>query len=87
MNKLTNIFLKWLSELNEYRIGYKIKRLKHKADKYREESGSQMFVIKLEGHIRIISKRWFKEQRQPGKFPKTMTSDDLKKISFYYTRV
>ena len=86
MSKLKIEFLKWIAELNEYRIGYKIKRLKRKADKYREVYGSQMFVLKIEGRIRMISKRWFKEQRQLGKFPKTMTSDDLKKIAFYYTR-
>ena len=86
MSKLKIEFLKWIAELNEYRIGYKIKRLKRKADKYREVYGSQMFVLKYEGRIRTISKRWFKRQRQIGKFPKSMTSDDLKKISYYYTR-
>jgi len=79
-------FLKKLDKLKQYYIGFKIKRLKNKADKYRDKYGSQMFVLKYEGRIRMISRRWFKHQRQIGKFPKSMTSDDLKKISYYYTR-
>ncbi|HEY5507168.1 MAG TPA: hypothetical protein VIK29_00750 [Paludibacter sp.] len=86
MSKLSSFFYDPFNELIRYYIGYKIQRLKRKADKYREESGSQMFIIKDEGKIKLISKRWFKCQRQHGKYPKSMTLDDLKKISYYYTR-
>jgi len=86
MSKLEMFFFEKLDKLRQYYIGYKIKRLINEADKCRDKYGSQMFVLKYEGRIRTISKRWFKRQRQIGKFPKSMTSDDLKKISYYYTR-
>ena len=86
MNKIINYFAGIYQEFQEYRIGLKIKRLKKQADKLRETTGSQMFVLKWNGSIQIISKRWFKAQRQKGVFPKSFTADKLKSISFYHTR-
>ena len=86
MSKLEMFFLMKLDKLKQVYIGFKMKRLKRKADKYRDLYGSQIFIIKDEGKIKLISKRWFKFQRQHGKYPKNMTTDHLKAMSFYYTR-
>ncbi len=90
MNKLINVvtiyFANLFQEWREHQIGLKITKLKKQADKLREQTGSQMFVLKWDGKIQIISKRWFKKERQKGTFPKNFTADKLKSISFYYTR-
>lgn len=67
-------------------IGYRMKRLIKKADKLREKTGTQFFVVKINGKISLMSKREFKWKRQHGVFPKSFTADNLKKISYYYTR-
>ena len=89
MNKLLKTiredFNDSIRKTKQFWIGWLLKRLKKKADKLRETEQSQMFVVKLDGKIRIISKRWFKHQRQKGIFPKSFTTDKLKKVSFYYT--
>lgn len=81
MNKINELLL----ACKQLWVGWHITRMKKKADKLRITEKSQMFVVKIDGKIRIISKYWFKKQRQRGKFPKSFTSDKLKKISFYYT--
>ena len=73
-------------EIKQMWVGWKIKRLKKQVDRLREETGVQMFVVKWQGKMRVISKRDFKYMRQRGMFPKTFTADNLKRISLYYTR-
>lgn len=85
MNKLKLYLKEMFLEWKQMWVGWNISRIKRKAEKLRKIEKSQMFVVKLDGRIRIISKRWFKEQRQQGRFPNSFTADKLKKISFYYT--
>lgn len=84
------IFLEKIDHLGqtviEIYIGWKIKKLIKRADRLREKTGTQFFVVKISGRIRLMSKREFKWKRQHGVFPKNFTSDNLKKISYYYTR-
>ena len=80
-----NVLKKQWFELKAVWVGWHISRMKRKAEQLRISEKSQMFVVKLDGKIRIISKCWFKEQRQHGKFPSSFTADKLKKVSFYYT--
>lgn len=67
-------------------VGYKIHRLKIKADRYSAKNGVQVFIIKHQGKIINVTKEWFTYNKQHNKFPKNFTVDDLKKISFYYTK-
>ncbi len=81
MSKLNDL----LVEYKQLIVGWYITRLKRKAEKLRRSEKSQMFVVRLNGRIRIVSRKWFKENKRKGKFPKHFTVDDLKRISFYYT--
>lgn len=64
----------------------RIKRMKKKADKLRDLTGSQHFIFLHKGKITCRSKRWFKLMHQHGVFPKNFTADNLKQISYYYTK-
>lgn len=90
-NEKINNFLAYVDSLGagamERYTGWRIKKLKKKADKYREKSGTQCFVVKVNGRLRVLTKREFKWKRQRGIFPKNFTADELKKISYYHTRV
>lgn len=86
MSKLLNYIDKLGQAVIEKYTGYRIIRLKRKADKLRETTGIQFFILKYKGRIRLMSKREFKHLRQHGVFPKSFTADNLKRISFYYTR-
>lgn len=67
-------------------IGWRIKRLTKKADRLREETGTQIFVVKIDGKIRLMAKSEFKWKRQHGQLKRNFTAEHLKKISYYYTR-
>ena len=86
MSKFLEYIDKTGSGIIERYVGYRMKRLTKKADRLREKTGSQYFVIKWKGHIRLMSKREFKWRRQRKQFPKNFTADNLKKIAYYYTR-
>lgn len=81
MNKIKQIII----EFRQIVVGWHITRLKKKAERLRVSEKSQMFVLRLNGRIRIISRKWYKENKRKGVFPKHFTVDDLKRISFYYT--
>lgn len=92
MNKLKKLFgiirddfrESW-QQTKQMWVGWHISRMKRKAEKLRISEKSQIFVVKMEGEIRFITKEWFKAQRQHGKFSKSFTTDKLKKVSFYHT--
>ncbi|MCL1821938.1 MAG: hypothetical protein FWG22_03850 [Prolixibacteraceae bacterium] len=86
MNKVLKELAALWCEWKQMWIGWRVERMKRKADRLREATGSQMFVVKMDGKIRIVSKRWFKDKRQRGMFPKHFTAERLKRIAFYYTR-
>ena len=67
-------------------VGYKVHSLKKEADRFSSENGVQIFIIKYEGKIINVTKEWFTYHKQHGKFPKDFTVENLKKISFYYTK-
>ena len=85
-----------LKEIREIRDFYKplIKRLvtsivfriiKRKAFKLHKKLNCIVYVVKIEGKVRIISKPEFKYLRQTGIFPLDFDADDLRKISLYVT--
>lgn len=66
-------------------IGYKIQKLKTQADKLHIKHNDQQFVLMFKGKLTIMSRQYFKYQRQHGQYPLSFTVADLKKISYYYT--
>lgn len=87
MNKLfKNSTSPFIIKVKNYYWVLQMKLYKRKADRLHRETGLQYFIIMFQGTITIVSKEWFKEQRQNGKFPKHFTSDNLKKISYYFTK-
>jgi hypothetical protein len=74
------------TEINQLITGWRVQRMKRQADRLREATGVQMFVVKMNGKIRLISKREFKYMRQHNVFPTNFTAENLKRIAFYYTR-
>jgi len=61
-------------------------RLKWIAKRRARKTGERQFIVKDRGRARIINAQQFKWLKQHGCFPITMTLDNLKKISIYYTK-
>lgn len=85
-----------LKELREIRDFYKplIKKfitsivfriIRRKAFKLHKKLNCIVYVVKIEGNVKIISKPEFKYLRQTGVFPLDFDADDLRKISLYVT--
>ena len=72
----------WLKEM---RVVYIIWRVKKKAFRLHKKYNCQIFVVKVKGRIKIMSKYQFKKRRQSGKILKQYTATELKAISLYYT--
>ena len=62
-----------------------LKRIKRKAYKLHKKNNCQMFVVKMGGKVKVISKQQFKYLRQHGKIQKDFTALELKDIALYYT--
>lgn len=77
---------KTFNMLRNYISVIRMNCFKRKADRLREITGIQHFIVMMQGKFTIVSKKWFTDQRQHGHFPKTFTAENLKKISFYYTK-
>lgn len=74
-----------ISIIKDYWWIFKLILLKRQADKWTAKYGAQHFIVKLDGRITIITKDWFRANRQRGKFPKNFTANNLKKVAYYYT--
>ena len=72
----------WLKEM---RVVYIIWRIKKKAFRLHKKYNCQIFVVKIKGKIKIMSKYQFKNKRQKGKIALKYTATELKAISLYYT--
>jgi len=73
---------KWLKSIVAF---IAIVRIRRKARKLHRKNNCQIFVVKMGGKVRLISKEQFKYLRQRGKFPKNFTAEQLKKIALYHT--
>jgi hypothetical protein len=60
-------------------------RIKSKAWRLHKKYDQQIFVVKIGGKIKILSKYQFKQLRQTGKINKSFTAESLKKIALFYT--
>ena len=83
MNKSIASFI---TKVKNYYWVLNMKLYKRKADRLHKITGSQFFIIMFQGKITIVSKEWFKEQRQQGKFPMNFNANNLKAISYYFTK-
>jgi hypothetical protein len=79
MNKL-------IKQIEKALFYIKLYRLKNKANRYAKRYNAQFFIVKLHGKIVMISKNGFKELRQNGTIPLSITANELKKIAYYYTQ-
>jgi len=96
INQRFNMILKYIQTVkNEwgqfmlfFKKAYKLlafKYIKHKAFKLHKKYNCQVFVVKFNGKITVLSKYQFKQMRQKGKFSKSFTATELKSLSLYYT--
>ncbi len=60
-------------------------RIKRKAFRLHKKYNCQIFVVKIKGKVKLMSKYQFKKRRQKGKIAKQFTATELKAISLYYT--
>jgi len=64
---------------------FAVRRVKRKAMSLHRKYNCQVFVVKVNGKLTLISRFQFKTMRQNGLFPKNFTASDLKRIALFYT--
>lgn len=74
-----------ISTIKKVLVVLAIKRLKRKALRLHKKHNCQVFVVKLNGKITVLSKYQFTQLRQRGKIKKSFTAQELKRIALYYT--
>lgn len=83
MNKLGRI-LKTIPTLwRKWRLTRYMRRLRKTADALHRSTRETHFVVRVNGHITIISKSRFKYLRQRGVFPRQFTAGQLRQQAFY----
>ena len=83
MNKLERI-LKNVSTLwRKWRLTRHMQKLRNTADALHRSTRKTHFVVRINGHITIISRSQFKQMRQHGVFPKQFTATQLRQQAFY----
>ena len=81
----TKFFQDIKSDWNKIMLLIYYRLLKYKAFRIHKKYNCQVFVVKIAGKVRIISKYQFKKTRQKGHIPLNFTATELKAISLYYT--
>ena len=76
---------KLINKIKNYVFAYRMKMYKRKADKLRERTGKQHFIVILYGRITIVNKTWLKGNRRKGVMPANFNIIQLKKHSYYAT--
>ena len=78
----------WEQLVLSIRKAYKLlmfRLIKRRAFRLHKKYNCQVFIVKMQGKVKIISKYQFKNMRQRGIFSKKITATELKSMALYYT--
>ena len=76
-----------IATFKQYVLTVRILLLKRKANKLTAKYRVPHYIVFLNGKITLITKDWFRENRQRKIFTKHFTANNLKKVALYYTTV
>lgn len=74
-----------IKEIKKQWTAFKVVRLCRKADKLHKKTNVQHFIIQINGYLRMINKKQFKDLHQRG-IIKMRTVDELKAIAYYCSK-
>lgn len=76
----------FFNDIRHYTVVFRTRRHYRRAQALANRLGCQVFCVKINGRVVLLTKRYFKELRSKGVFPKNFTAVQLKDIALFTVR-